>query len=60
LAKQIGDQELIALMNLQSRVVRKTTLISFTADGVLPRIEKLTGKTRNQVRAEWLRSLPKL
>jgi hypothetical protein len=58
-ARLIGDQELIALMDLMSRVDRTTTPISFTADGVLPRIEKLTGKTRELVRDEWIRSLPK-
>lgn len=55
----IGDQELIALMDLQSGVDRTTTPISLGADGVLPRIEKLTGKSRQQIRADWLQSLPK-
>ena len=58
-AKLIGDQELIGLMDLQSRVDRTTTPVSFGPDAVLPRIEKRTGKTRKEIRAEWLGSLPK-
>jgi hypothetical protein len=58
-AKLIGDQELIDLMNLMSRADRRTTPVGISADGVLPRIEQLSGKTREQVKADWLRSLPK-
>ena len=58
-AKLIGDQELIGLMDLQSRVDRNTTPVGISADGVLPRIEQLSGKTREQVKADWFRSLPK-
>ena len=58
-AKLIGDHELIGLMDLMSRVDRSTTPITMTPDGVLPRIETLTGKTRGQIRADWLGTLPK-
>jgi hypothetical protein len=58
LATLIGDPELIGLMDHMSRVDRTTTPISFTRDGVLPRIEKLTGKSTEQVRDEGLQSLP--
>ena len=57
-AKLIGDQELLGLMDLQSRVDRNTTPVGISADGVLPRIEQLSGKTRVQIKAYWFRSLP--
>ena len=55
LAAQIGLQELIALMELQSRVNRATDPISIGPDGVLPRVETLTGKPTEKVQAEWLK-----
>lgn len=57
LASVIGAQELIALMERQSRVDRSTSPISLTPDGVLPRIEALTGKTMNALKAEWLKAI---
>jgi hypothetical protein len=57
LAAEIGVQELIALMELQSRVDRSTNPISLTPDGVLPRIEKLTGRTMNELKSEWLKAI---
>ena len=42
-ASQIGNAELINLMELQSKADRTTNPIRFQPDGVLPRIGKLTG-----------------
>lgn len=58
-AKIVGDQELIGLMDLQSRVDRNSRPVGISVDGVLPRIELLSGKTREQVKADWLRALPR-
>jgi hypothetical protein len=55
LAAQIGLQELIALMELQSRLNRSTDPFSIGPDGVLPRVETLTGKPTEKLQAEWLK-----
>lgn len=57
LAGQIGDAELINLMELQSKADRSTNPIRFRPDGVLPRIEKLTGKPAAVVRTDWLKQI---
>ena len=57
LAALIGNNELIGLMDLMSKIDRSTNPVTIGPDGVLPRIEKLTGKSAPAVRAEWLASL---
>jgi hypothetical protein len=54
LVNTIGMQETIGLMALQSRVDRSTDPVTAGPDGVLPRIESLTGKSMAQLRTAWL------